>query len=116
MKQTIKKLIANFIEVHLQEREQLKALNDTLTQIDEENRIFSLIGNDWHMLTENLLIELVGEEAFDWILYYMWECDFGRKDYLKVIVNDKTYNLTTIEVLIAFLEEYENEESKLPTE
>lgn len=36
--------------------------------------------NTYHEVINSLLVQLYGEEGYDWVMWYFYDCDFGAKD------------------------------------
>ena len=53
-------------------------LNNAFQAINPDNQVFDLdVTNSYYT---NLVRTLVGPQAWDWICWWCWECDFGRSN------------------------------------
>ena len=65
-------------------------INTAIAQLCPDNQIFSLC-EPIHKHYLELIEELLGEEAFDWIQYWQYESDYGRNS-LDFTIDGVEYN------------------------
>ena len=73
--------------------------------LNPDNTVFGL-SDHIHKAYQELVLELVGEPAFDWILWWQYDCDYG-KDPRDFVINDKEYTtdgMTTLKFLDLVME------------
>lgn len=77
------------------------AVNQVLHALGSDNQIYSLAEPIENAYTE-LVTELLGPELFEWLMWWMYETDYGTKSgYFNI--DSKPYDVTTL-TLEQFLE------------
>lgn len=76
-------------------------VNKALGTLGQDNMLFSL-SEPLESAYTNAVKELIGEDLFDWLMYWMWECDMGTKD-MEFIIDGTSY-YTNRMTLYRFLE------------
>ena len=82
-----------------------RAVNTAVKQLDPDNEIFSLSTYAQQAYTR-LVEELVGNQAFEWILWWQYEAEYGTKN-VGFTINNTAYNAqhtTTLKFLEIVLE------------
>jgi hypothetical protein len=78
-----------------------EALSRAVAALGSDNTVVDLCGPLRHGY-RNLLIQTIGEHLYEWLEWWMWECDHGTKP-LGFTINDVDYDPTTM-TLYRFLE------------
>lgn len=75
-------------------------LNEALGLFCPDNTVFSL-SDHLHTPYQNLVKSIIGEDAFEWICWWQYECDYGKEAMDFVIDNTEytTDNMTTFKFL-----------------
>ena len=76
-------------------READKKLSDAFSFVDTNVRFISL---DWIEDDYIKLLSITLNDTYDWISYYVYECDFGKKKR-EVTVKGKPFELRTVRQL-----------------
>ena len=76
-------------------------INQGFQLLNPDNQVFGL-ADPLHKAYLELVLEILGEEAFDWIQYWQYEADYGRAS-MDFQINDVEYNTQDI-TLYKFLE------------
>lgn len=100
MKQT-HKIAYNYAMALIKQRALDDQLNTVLGCINPDNQIFGLADAVEGPYTA-LVAELLGPELFDWLMWWMHECDHGTKP-MQFYINNVEYNPTEM-TLYKFLE------------
>lgn len=65
-------------------------VNKALGTLGQDNMLFSL-SEPLEAAYTNAVKELIGEQLFEWLMWWMWECDMGMKP-LHFNINGVDYN------------------------
>lgn len=68
----------NYVQACQVQETHERLINVTLGYLCPDNQVFSLCEPVLKYYQE-LVLELLGEEAFDWIQYWQYESDYGRQ-------------------------------------
>lgn len=71
-------------------------LNNALQAISPDNQVLELDVTNRHYT--RLVRELVGPQAWDWICWWCWECDYGRHPR-EFTISDVAYTTTDMTFL-----------------
>lgn len=91
----------NYVQACRTQQTYEESLNKTLQLLCPDNYVVAL-ADTLHGPYQELLIEVLGEEAFDWIQYWQYEADYGTAA-MDFIINDVEYNTQDMS-LYKFLE------------
>lgn len=85
------KIIKEYVDANLAQYEAETSLSKSVSLFNRDNYFIgvSTIITDAY---SNLLKQLIGGKNFDWIDWWMWECNFGKKPNTLFWVNDKKYD------------------------
>jgi len=100
MKQT-HKIAYDYCMAMITQRAGEEMVSKAFSSLGSDNSIFGLAEPIEGAYT-NLVAELIGEELFDWLMWWMWECDMGMKS-MHFNINGVDYDPTQI-TLYKFLE------------
>lgn len=85
----------------IQQRAGEEMLSTALQTLGSDNQVFGLAEPIEGAYTE-LVAELIGPELFEWLMWWMYECDMGKVN-MEFTVNNTSYDPTTM-TLYRFLE------------
>ena len=85
----------------IQQRAGEEMLSTALQTLGSDNQVFGLAEPIEGAYTE-LVAELIGPELFDWLMWWMYECDHGQRK-MEFTINGTSYDPTTM-TLYRFLE------------
>lgn len=85
----------------IQQRAGEEMLSTALQTLGSDNQVFGLAEPIEGAYTE-LVAELIGPELFDWLMWWMYECDHGTKK-MEFTIDGTEYDPTTM-TLYRFLE------------
>lgn len=85
----------------IQQRAGEEMLSTALQTLGSDNQVFGLAEPIEGAYTE-LVAELIGPELFDWLMWWMYECDHGQRK-MEFTINGTEYDPTTM-TLYRFLE------------
>lgn len=91
----------NYCMANLQQRAGEDMLNTALRSLGSDNYMFSLCEPLENAYT-TLVAELLGTELFDWLMWWMYETDYGTNP-MEFSINNISYDPTTM-TLYRFLE------------
>jgi hypothetical protein len=81
------------------------ALSDALVNINEDNYVVGLVPEGYQALVESLMIEVVGENLFDWLMYWVYETDQKKAEFS---IDDIEYVATSFDELWSIIVKYDN--------
>lgn len=93
MKQT-HQIAYNYAMAHIKQNVAEDQVNSALRSLGSDNQIFSLCEPISSAYT-NLVQQLLSPELFDWLLWWMYETDMGKRPMMFVIDNI-TYDPTSM--------------------
>jgi hypothetical protein len=85
----------------IQQRAGEDALQTALQTLGSDNQVFGLAEPIEGAYTE-LVAELLGPELFDWLMWWMYECEHGKRQ-MEFSIDGTEYDPTTM-TLYRFLE------------
>ena len=91
----------NYCQAMITQRAREEMVGKALACINPDNQIFGLADAVEGPYTE-LVAELLGPELFDWLMWWMYECDHGTQN-MGFSINGTEYDPTTM-TLYKFLE------------
>jgi hypothetical protein len=100
MKQT-HKIAYDYCMAMITQRAGEERVSQAFADLGSDNSIFGLAEPIEGAYTE-LVAELIGPELFDWLMWWMWECDMGMKP-LPFNINGTDYDPSQM-TLYKFLE------------
>lgn len=98
---TTHQIAYDYCQAMITQRAHDDRLNTALSCINPDNQIFGLADAIEGPYTK-LVQQLLGTELFDWLMWWMYECDHGTKP-MEFSINNTPYNPTTM-TLYKFLE------------
>lgn len=93
MKQT-HQIAYNYCEAMRRQREGEEQVCSAFASLGSDNSIFSLSEPVERAYTE-LVLNLLGEDLFDWVCWWMYETEYGTKN-MEFIINGTSYDPTTM--------------------
>ena len=100
MKQT-HKIAYDYAMAHIKQSAGMDQLNRALNSLGSDNYVASIC-EPLEVAYNELVAELLGEELYDWLMWWMYECDHGTRR-MEFWINDVKYDPTTM-TLYKFLE------------
>lgn len=91
----------NYAMAHIQQSAGIDQLNTALRSLGSDSYLFSLCEPIERAYTE-LVEELLGPELFQWLMWWMYECDHGTKP-MHFYIGEQEHDPTTM-TLYRFLE------------
>ena len=91
----------DYAMAHLQQSAAIDQLNCALCSLGADNLVFSLC-EPLESAYNKLVEELLGPELWDWLMWWMYECDYGKTS-MEFTIDDASYCPTTM-TLYRFLE------------
>ena len=98
---TSHKIAYNYVQALIKQRAYEAQLNSALQLINRDNEVYGLADPIEGQYTD-LVLELLGPELFEWVMWWMYECDYGTKD-MEFQIDDTSYSPTSM-TLYRFLE------------
>lgn len=95
------KIAYDYCMAMIQQRHGEDQVSKAFVALGSDNQIFAL-AEPLESAYTKLVHELIGEELFDWLQWWMYECEYGTRQ-MHFVVNNTTYDPTTI-TLFKFLE------------
>ena len=93
---TKKQIAYTWVQAQLLAIARQHQLNAALQAIHPDNTVLDLdCTNSYYT---DLVRELVGEEAWDWVTWWCWECDYGSKPHTFILDGD-SYDPSTMTFL-----------------
>lgn len=87
----------NVLELYVEGVKKQSDLEDVfhkaLRGIENDNYVVSLICYEYQNSIERILEEQLGQNAYDHLMWWMWDCKFGR-DHAEVMINGVGYNVS----------------------
>lgn len=91
----------DYASAYIRQTAGIDQLNQALRALGSDSYVFSLCEPVESAYT-NLVAELLGPELFDWLMWWMYECDHGTKN-MQFNINGTAYYPTQM-TLLQFLE------------
>ena len=100
MKQ-LHKIAYNYAMALKTQRESEELVSKAFATLGSDNQIFAL-AEPVEGAYSDLVAELLGEDLYDWLCWWMYECEYGSRT-MEFIVQGQSYDPTTM-TLYRFLE------------
>lgn len=98
---TTHKAAYNYAMALKMQRAYEQQVNDGLQMINPDNQVFGLADAVEGPYTD-LILELLGPTLFEWLMWWIYETEYGSKD-MEFIINGTSHDPTTM-TLFSFLE------------
>jgi hypothetical protein len=85
-----KKIAQNFVDSMQAQRKAEAQICQAFAALGSDNQIFALAEPIEGAYT-TLVAELLGEQLFDWLMWWMYDCDYGTEN-MEFTTNYTTYN------------------------
>jgi hypothetical protein len=69
-------------------------VSDAFAALGSDNQIFGL-AEPLEAAYNDLVLELLGSELFEWVMWWIYETEYGTKD-MEFIINGTSYDPTTM--------------------
>lgn len=86
----------DYINAHQVQRCYEEQVNQALQLLNPDNQIFGLC-DSLSTAYDKLVLSTLGEDTFEWLLWWMYECDYGRDPKAFAIDNTDYRDVTTLQ-------------------
>lgn len=92
-------IVSNYIDAIYAQSAGIREVNAALKKLDSENAFFGINSYAFEQAMDAFIKMAIGEDNFEWIMWYMWDNDFGRggKD---VIIDGVSFIVDSPDVLV----------------
>lgn len=94
-----KEVMTNYVKAIQKQYELTNAIEGALRKIDSDNQLMGLVSGELSSAVDQMLLEVMGAEKFDWLSWWMWDCDFGTKNTVVTYVDGKNVDVADFSVL-----------------